>query len=176
MENPTWKLPERRVAKFLKKELKANSIVPPDDVEGANDDDDSSVVSTNSAASFMKKAGSLRKIFSPNKAEKSDSIEKKGFFRGLKSFRNKKQEKEQAAEYLAARPAPVAVVTAPRVKQAEEEQEAPQPRLLFPEEPDQEADEDVMPTESAPISGDVIYQDDNDGKHEPALCGGCVIL
>jgi hypothetical protein len=169
-ENPSWKLPERRVSKFLKKELKTNGVPLPDDLVGTNDDDDDvSVASTNN---MMKKAGaSLRSLFSNKEEVVPTTIETKGFFRSpLKSFWNKKQEKKKELTEIQ----PEATVVEPGHDVNEIVKEASSPPLLqvSPEEPEG----DVQPPESAPFNKDVLYDDENDGKHEPALCGGCLIL
>jgi len=60
-QNPTWKLPERRVAKYLKRILKSRKDPSADGID-VNEDDISLAASTSSKGSIFKRFRSNRKL------------------------------------------------------------------------------------------------------------------
>lgn len=61
-EHPTWKLPERRVKKFVKKYVSEKEANPP-----ATDDEDASADKKPSVKKFSSPSRSIRRLFSPKK-------------------------------------------------------------------------------------------------------------
>ena len=61
-EHPTWKLPERRVKKFVKKYISEKEANPP-----ATDDEDASADKKPSLKKFSSPSRSIRRLFSPKK-------------------------------------------------------------------------------------------------------------
>lgn len=146
----------------------------PDDFVASKDDDDDDV-SVSSTSSFVKKAGSsLKNIFSGKEDAIQSTNEKKGFFRSpLKSFRNKKQEKKKLAVQAKVVSALIVVPIVDGDNNVKLFQKEEPPTLLLPAEPEV-PNENILPLDA--VCKDVDYHDDNDGKHEATLCGGCVIV
>lgn len=156
-ENPTWKLPDRRVSKFLKRELKAQgkNAATVAGTKGGDDDDDVSVTSTASRAKEMAKVT----------GEKIKKLKSGSFLGGL-SFRKKKREKQATA----ASSPPLEISTHKiREEQAPKKEEVPVSPLPEPEEPV------VVEEKEAESKG--LYLDDNNGSKEDQLCAEqCIIL
>jgi hypothetical protein len=165
INHKSWKVPERRVSKFVKRQKRA-SVRTPDD-----GNDDESLVSSVSGSlaqrtrGVVKGAGrGIRSIFkSPVRSSKSNSSKK-----GLEI------ETPQPAES-----APVQSLLGPVALDSIDEDDDILP-VPVPE---------VQPDEAAPGLGSVavdaveridepamIYEDDNDGNKAGALCDGCIIL
>mmetsp|Transcript_41726 Transcript_41726/g.61735 ORF Transcript_41726/g.61735 Transcript_41726/m.61735 type:complete len:222 (-) Transcript_41726:258-923(-) len=179
--HPDWKLPERRVQKFLKKVTKAT----PGAVGTIAGSDDESMATTNSNAT---NGSRFRKMFGKgDKTKKSrDKVHKENSkpssFRKKKLSKKAKKKAAAAAEAAAAETAEevsASIETAPSKDEVEEA--APESSLLgavastdvedevlaTPQTTDTEATEENVE----------LYADDNDGKKDQAqLCEGCVIL
>ena len=63
-ENPNWKLPERRVARYLKRHLKARKSPKADEIEA--DMDEMTVYTTLSTATVSKDSGAIPSIANNN--------------------------------------------------------------------------------------------------------------
>lgn len=201
-ENPTWKIPERRVAKFLKKQHKEHTDQPQ---SSEHDVDDHSMSSTSSAASKLRRlskmtGGSVKNIVTGKKGVS-------GFFR-----RKKKGSSEEPSEEITIESPPsaeqdsnllppmdadeneedISPMASPKsVPQATEEVPAPAAEDKEEEQQTQVVEEgsdgkEVEAEEKAKDAtiedtvvrerGNIIYEDDNDGKKEEGPCAGCVIL
>ena len=130
-------MPERRIAKFLKKDRKSTGLSATDDLVLSKDDDDGDA-SVSSTSRFVKKAGSsLKNIFSGKEDAIQSTNEKKGFFRSpLKSLRNKKQEKKKLAVQAKVVSALVVVPIVAGDTDVKPFQKEKPPTLLLPAEPD----------------------------------------
>lgn len=154
-ENPTWKLPERRVRKFLNRELQNQGKAP---TEATAENDDESLVSTSVRARELAKATgrSLKKVIPGTK----DS-----FF----NFRKKKQDKQAALNGQALPPTTIyapATREEPHLEPRDELKEQPKEVLeTYVGEKDESHDKEIK-----------MYADDNDGAKEDMMCADCVIL
>lgn len=155
-ENPTWKIPDRRVSKFLKRELKKRGLPPPE--SSPEDDDEESIISSSTRARELARStvGSLKKVVSPGKA----------FF----SFRKKKQQK-QAASSIDIPPMEISThkmaQASPLNDEIVDDSVFEQPMLELEPEPEPEP-------KGVGLNN---YADDNDGSKENQLCANnCVIL
>jgi hypothetical protein len=159
-EHPTWKLPERRVTKFVKKQVKTNKKEAKGD--SVTHEDEGSVASQASitkrmAQSTKKRLGSVLKRKKKSKGKDKDSMtpEKKPpshiqtntnvtpetIVSPISSAGGEEKEKE--------------VETTPKVQEKEED----------------------APMDPRDLS--VVYEDDNDGSKERQCCGGlcaCAIM
>mmetsp|Transcript_25342 Transcript_25342/g.42095 ORF Transcript_25342/g.42095 Transcript_25342/m.42095 type:complete len:199 (+) Transcript_25342:2548-3144(+) len=156
-DNPTWKLPERRVNKFLKRELKNQGVAPESSPFG-NEDDDESLVSTASRARELARStvGSLKKVVvTPGKK--------------LFSFRKKKQQKQAASNI----DVPPMIISAHSIIE--------EPQVKVPPVVVEEPAALVVEEKPAAIKPKELelnkYEDDNDGEKDNQLCADtCVIL
>jgi hypothetical protein len=154
-ENPTWKLPERRVRKFLNRELQNQGKAP---TEATAENDDESVVSTSVRARELAKATgrSLKKVIPGTK----DS-----FF----NFRKKKQDKQAA---LNAQALPPMTIYAPTTR----EEPHDEPKNEQKEQPEEALETCVEDKDESQDKEFKIFVDDNDGAKEDMMCANCVIL
>ena len=150
--NPAWKVPERRVRKFLNRELKKQGKPEP---ESCPEDDEESVIDSSPSSRAREIAHSTGR-----------ALKKVIPF----SFRKKKQEKQAGFAKLESLTPTTISSQAPEEKSEESPAEIVEPETLLKpeavaEEMDCQQDKEIS-----------LYVDDNDGKKEGMVCAECTIL
>lgn len=156
-ENPTWKLPERRVSKFLKKQIKKREAgeAGQSPAKTIDDDDEESVASRTSFA---------RRVASGTK-KRVGSV----FRRGKKKGKN--EESSIPKELQVETEAREINLLSTFCHDSETGERMNEELTKISEAPEKE--EVIVIKEAA------VYEDDNDGTEENKFCGGacaCVIL
>jgi hypothetical protein len=146
--NPEWKLPERRVRKFLNRELKKQGHPVP---ESCPEDDEDSVIDLSPSSRARELANSTGRV-----------LKRVIPF----SFRKKKQEKQASAAKEQSMAPTEPFLPAPEETPAEvvEPETPPEPDPVAIKVDDDD-DKDVN-----------LFVDDNDGKKEAMVCAQCTIL
>ncbi|KAI2493615.1 hypothetical protein MHU86_20939 [Fragilaria crotonensis] len=151
-DNPAWKLPERRVRKFLNRELKKQGKPVP---ESCPEDDEESVIDSSPSSRAREIANSTGR-----------ALKKVLPF----SFRKKKQEKQAGFANEASLTPTITSSPTLEEKVVERPAEIVETDTHFKPEAGVEETDDHQDKEIS------VYVDDNDGKKEGMVCAECTIL
>lgn len=154
-ENPLWKLPERRVARYLKRHLKARKNPTADDIDA--DEDEVTIFTTTSAAVNKEPALTKEEVVDKNVVKEEDKKEE------TVAEEDEKKETEAAATE------PVSLID----KAITEEEEAD---VKTEEAGEPEKASDMIAEASEKLETEA-YADDNDPatKETGACFGECII-
>lgn len=186
-ENPNWKLPERRVARYLKRHLKARKNPKADEIEA--DMDEMTVYTTLSTATVSKDSGAIPSIANNNSIPENGPDEKTDETDEVKNDVDTEGTADNNDEEAANKPDAVQPVDADEEEQEQQDENNQDQVSTSPEdvvdievivETKDVSEEAAREAEEikTPESLDEVYVDDNDGgKDQDRECfgGSCVI-
>ena len=157
-ENPTWKLPERRVTKFVKKQIKKKGK---DQKDTRTHDDEDSLASQ----------PSITRRMTQNTKKKLGAVFKRG-------KKKDKSSEKMPPTHIHTDAATLATSIVSPISSVGEEEE---PKVVEEKVVETKAENAVEEQEEVQDARNlsVVYEDDNDGSKEGQFCGacaGCAIL